>query len=41
MSLFLLVDELVVMGVSALCGEGIINDFELSLGDLLGRMEVI
>ena len=41
MSLFLLVDELVVMGVYALCGEGIINDFEVSLGDLLGRMEVI
>ena len=29
------------MGVYALCGEGIINDFEVSLGDLLGRMEVI
>ena len=29
------------MGVSALCGEGVINDFGVSLGDILGRMEVI
>ena len=29
------------MGVSALCGEGVINDFGVSLGNILGRMEVI
>ena len=29
------------MGVSALCGEVVINDFGVSLGNLLGRMEVI
>ena len=34
-------DELVVMGVSALCREVIIDDFGVSLGDILGIMEVI
>ena len=29
------------MGLSTLLGEGIINDFVVSLGDILGRMEVI
>ena len=33
--LFLLGYEFVVMGVSELCGEGIINDFGLSLGYIL------
>ena len=28
-------DELVVMGVSTLCGEGIIDDFGVSLVDIL------
>ena len=34
-------DELVVMRVSELCVEGIINDFGVCIGDLLGRMEVL
>ena len=38
---FFFEDELYVMGISALCREGIINDFGLSQVDLLGRMEVI
>ena len=29
------------MGVSVLCREGFIHDFLVSLGELLGRMEVI
>ena len=32
---------MVVMGVSELCIEGIINDLVVILGDLLGRMEVM
>ena len=39
--LFLLEDELVVMGVSSLCREVIIDNFVVSLGYLLGIMEVI
>ena len=37
----MLEDELVFMVVSVLCGEVVINGFGVSLGDLLGRMEVI